>query len=516
VAGLLLTGLATWATARVDRSTEQRLLTTQSRQAASALGVAILLVERPLASALDQQAASGTDATAFRRSMQPYLGVSNYFVNGSLWRWRGGRPVRVTAVGTAPLLRPGDPVLRALLQRARRTDGYAVHGLLGGASPRIAYAEARGNLVVYAERAIPPGRRSTADRDAAFADLHYAIYLGRKVRPDALATTDRPLSSLPLTGTTTTTTLPYGDTVLTMVTTPRSHLGGNLGRRLPFALLVGGLVLTLLTAGLIRQVVRGRQAVEADARTIASLYRRLDSLYGKEREISERLQRALLPMSNPVMDGLEVASEYLAGAQGVEIGGDWYSIIALDDSRFGFVVGDVSGRGVDAVAVMAHARFTLRAYLLDGDGPGVALAKTSKQLDIAVDGHMTTVLVGTGDVRTGEFVLATAGHPPPLLLAADGGRFLDLEVGRPLGLGQTAYATTTVHVPDGATLLAYTDGLVERRGEDIDVSLARLRTTAEGLATTPLDGFVGDLLAAMRRRGAEDDVAVLALRRTGL
>ena len=146
---------------------------------------------------------------------------------------------------------------------------------------------------------------------------------------------------------------------------------------------------------------------------------------------------------NPVIPQMEIASEYVAGAQGVDIGGDWYSVIAVDKDRFAFVVGDVSGHGVDAVAVMAHARFTLRAYLVDGDSPDEALEKCSRQFDITVDEHMITAIVGIGNWRTGEFVMANAGHPPPLLATGDEIDYVTIPVGPPLGIGPSSYKPTT-------------------------------------------------------------------------
>lgn len=209
-----------------------------------------------------------------------------------------------------------------------------------------------------------------------------------------------------------------------------------------------------------------------------------------QRELFLRLQRALLPHVIPTIPQLDVATSYVAGSAGVEIGGDWYSIVDIGEDRFGFVVGDVSGKGIDTVAEMARARFTIRAYLVDGASPAESLEKCSHQFDIAVDEHIVTVVVGVGTWRTGEVVVASAGHPPPLLLTAEDAAYVDLPVGPPLGVGATGYEAATFTMPRGSTLLAFTDGLVERRGEDIDDGMRRLADAA-------------------------DDTAVLALRRTG-
>ena len=368
-------------------------------------------------------------------------------------------------------------------------------------------------FVVYAERVIPADRRASVDRTSAFADLDYAIYLGTGTDTAAMTTTDVDPASLPLKGRTARASVPFGDTGLTLITSARGHLGSTLSQRLPWVLLLGGLLLTVALALVARQLTRSRQRAESDTETITSLYQRVDALYGEQRALSVRLQRALLPHVNPGIPGMEISTEYVAGAQGIDIGGDWYSAIAVDEETFAFVVGDVSGNGVDAVAEMARARFTLRAYLFDGDGPATALEKCSRQFDVTTDGHLVTVLVGVGNWRTGEVRVANAGHPLPLLIAGPEASFVPMNVGLPLGAGVGAYEPSTFTMPVGATLIAFTDGLVERRDENIDAGMRRLLETVPPLAAAPLDSFVGDVLTSMRDEHTVDDIAVLALRR---
>lgn len=271
--------------------------------------------------------------------------------------------------------------------------------------------------------------------------------------------------------------------------------------RLPVLTVLGGLLLTALAAFVARQLVRGRSAAETDTAEQGALFL--------------RLQRALLPQVTPAIPRMEIASRYEAGAQGVDIGGDWYSVIGIDRERFAFVVGDVSGHGVDAVAVMAHARFTLRAYLFDGDSPDLALQKASRQFDITVDDHLITAVVGIGNWRTGAFVLANAGHPPPLLATAGHTDFIATPAGPPLGIGPSSYKAVTVTLAAGSTLIAYTDGLVERRAEGIDEGLQRLLDVVEPIVDEPVEDLVNQTLASMRDDDAADDIAVLALRRVG-
>ena len=518
--GLLLTGLATWAAARADKMTEQRLLQTQTRQAAEVLSTAILTIQQPMAAALDAQKVVGParSATAFTRVFSPSVGARAPFVSASLWRRRGATFTRVAALGPAPALDPRGSEIQGFLRHASSTtrSTFVVRRLVIGDRSWIAYASAdRGTgFVVYAERAIPADRRASVDRNSAFADLSYAIYLGPTIDNAAMTTTDVDPATLPLTGVTAQTSVSFGDTVLTLVTTPRHHLGSTLSQRLPWILLLGGLLLTLVLALVARQLARSRQQAENDTKTITTLYQRVDSLYGDQRELSVRLQRALLPQANPSIPGMEIASEYVAGATGVDIGGDWYSAIAVGDESFAFVVGDVSGNGVDAVAEMARARFTLRAYLLDGDGPETALDKCSRQFDVSTDGHIITALVGVGNRRSGEVVIANAGHPLPLLVSDTGeASCVPMPVGMPLGAGPCAYATSRFTIPLKATLLAFTDGLIERRTENLDAGMRRLVAAVQPLAARPLPTLVSGVLTSLRHDDTVDDIAVLALRR---
>ncbi len=516
--GVVLTALAAWAVARVDRNTEERLLEVQTRQAGTVLSTAIFFVQQPLRTSLDVQAFGGPepDARAFRQVMSTQVGdAEQLFVSASLWSSDPGGLTRHAALGEQPWMDPRGTEAQEFLERAIDSPTFVVRRLDMDGGSHIAYALADPGtgLLVYAESAVAEDRRATVESDAAFANLDYAIYLGEETQLAAMTTTSVDPADLPLDGRTFTTTVPFGDSVITLVASPRRHLGSSLSQRLPLIVLLGGLLLTVAAALVARQLVRARAEAEGSTATITALYERVDTLYEDQRELSVRLQRALLPQVNPRVPGLRIASEYVAGGQGVDIGGDWYSIIGTGDDRFAFVVGDVSGHGVDAVAVMARARFTLRAYLIDGDSPEQALEKCSRQFDISVDEHMITAVVGVGNARTGEVTLATAGHPPPLLVQDGRAAYVDLPVGPPLGIGPSPYTPATLTLAEDATLLLFTDGLIERRSEPIDVGMQRLADLAGPLADHSVDELVGHLVTSLRTDETADDVAVLALRR---
>jgi serine phosphatase RsbU (regulator of sigma subunit) len=524
--GLVLTVVAAWSAARIDRNAEQRLLEGQTRQAATVLSTAVTVIDQPLQDALGAASASdagttggtGTSARVFERFMTTYVGSGKTFQTASLWARHGGALEQLTTIGAQPVMPPGSATTLAHLREAFGKKTTTVRFVRSGDRIHVVYvrADATHDQLVYAERTIAASRRAPVDRDSSFSELHYAIYLGHHVSENALATTDLDPASLPLHGRTARTSVPFGDNVLTLTTTPRHHLGAPLSQQLPWLLLVGGLLLTAVAARAGQQLARGRQTAETDAATITGLYQRAELLHTQQRELFVSLQRALLPHVNPKVPNIELASEYVAGARGLDIGGDWFSIIDLPGStRYGFVVGDVSGRGVDAVAVMAHARFTIRAYLMEAADPAAVLEKCAPQFDILTDGHLVTVLVGVGDWSTGDVVLASAGHPPPVLLTEAGATFVDLAPGRPLGTGGGPYPTATVTMPVGSTLFCYTDGLVERRGEDIDAGLARLARVLTPTADRPVDEVVSHALSTLRHEDAADDIATLAIRWTG-
>jgi serine phosphatase RsbU (regulator of sigma subunit) len=198
--------------------------------------------------------------------------------------------------------------------------------------------------------------------------------------------------------------------------------------------------------------------------------------------------------------------------EGVDVGGDWYDLIALDDHRLLLVVGDVSGRGVRAAATMASLRFAIHAYAADEDPPDTILTKLSKLVDVNTSGQLATILCALVDVRAHRMTVTSAGHLPPLLISDGSGTFVRSEVGVPIGVSAgVKYTSTSLDTPRAATLLAFTDGLVERRGESIDTGLARLQRAASSNHAA-LDELLDRLITELREDGGEDDTAIAALR----
>ena len=271
-----------------------------------------------------------------------------------------------------------------------------------------------------------------------------------------------------------------------------------------------------------REVVRGRGLPwhDDDADAARSLWGHLNALMLKRShdqiQVAESLQRSVLAERAPRIEGLEVAVRYTSAAS-YQLGGDWWDCVELDDGRVAFVIGDVAGHGVDAVAAMTQVRAALRAYLLAGADVGTALDQLDSFVVHLVDDKIVSALVVVVDRTTRRLQAASAGHPPPLLLGGPGTPGLHPVVRPVLGLGAGHAETVTVEVPAGTTLVLFTDGLVERRGEDLFDNLRRLAEAAgagPAAGAQELEPWVDRLLATIPARG-DDDTTLLAVRLPG-
>ena len=202
--------------------------------------------------------------------------------------------------------------------------------------------------------------------------------------------------------------------------------------------------------------------------------------YQIEHDLAATLQHALLPESLPEADGLELAVRYLPAADGTAAGGDFYDAVELPGGRLGIAVGDIVGHGPDAAAAMGQLRSALRAYALEGRSPARVLQLLSRYADGVPGARGATLVYAVLDPAAREVRYACAGHPPPLLVGIDGDtRFLEGARGVPLdrALGHV-YEDATAPVPERATLVLYSDGAIERRGEPLDAGMARLAEAA--------------------------------------
>ncbi|HXV94057.1 MAG TPA: SpoIIE family protein phosphatase, partial [Pseudonocardia sp.] len=256
-----------------------------------------------------------------------------------------------------------------------------------------------------------------------------------------------------------------------------------------------------------------REFVLALAAQVAPAFERA-ALADERRHVAETLQRSLLPKGLPTIEGLGFAARYLPGVAGVAAGGDWYDVLPLDGDRVAVAVGDVVGQGAAAAAVMGQLRSALAAYLLEGHAPHAALDRLHRFAGTLDGATGSTAICVVVNPHTGELEWARAGHPPPLLLTADGARYLPEIPGAVLGMrDRPPSAAGRAALGPGSTVLLYTDGLVERRGQVIDEGLGRLARVAAALRAEPAEVLATRLLdRCLAPNGPADDVALIVTR----
>ncbi len=220
----------------------------------------------------------------------------------------------------------------------------------------------------------------------------------------------------------------------------------------------------------------------------------------ERRLIAETLQTSLLPPTLPGLDRLALASRYLAGARGTQAGGDWYDVLPLDGGRVAIAVGDVVGQGAKAAAIMGQLRSVLSGYLLEGHDPVQAVERLDRFACRVPGAAGSTVACLVLDPETGELTWARAGHPPPLVTGPTGTRLLEGATGTVLAVrGRPPFTSGSARIEPGESIVLYTDGLVERRGELVDDGIERLAAAAarhQALAPPALtDALVSEALA---------------------
>ncbi|MFE5186895.1 SpoIIE family protein phosphatase [Streptomyces sp. NPDC056628] len=247
-------------------------------------------------------------------------------------------------------------------------------------------------------------------------------------------------------------------------------------------------------------------------------------LYGREAYIADELQRTMLPETLPRPTGVRLASRYLPAAETARVGGDWYDAIPLPGSRVALVVGDVMGHSMTSAAIMGQLRTTAQTLAGLDLPPQEVLHHLDEQAQRLGTDRMATCLYAVYDPVSHRITIANAGHPPPVLLHLGGhAEVLRVPAGAPIGVGGVDFEAVELDAPAGATLLLYTDGLVESRLRDVWTGIEQLR---EKLAATaqltgadhppPLEALCDDVLDMLGPGDRDDDIALLAARFDGI
>ena len=235
--------------------------------------------------------------------------------------------------------------------------------------------------------------------------------------------------------------------------------------------------------------------------------------FDRERRISHELQRNLLPDAIPAVDGWDVVVRYLPAASGVEVGGDWYDVVPIDDRRVALVVGDVEGHDLGAAKFMSRLRHTLGLLVFEEGAPGQALDRLNRATMSGASTRIATAIVGVLDTVSGTISFASAGHLSPLAVGAHDAVELPVTPGPPLGVETSGYKEHEFQIEDECIVL-FTDGLVERRGTHIDARLDQLQQTLRGSAHRHPEQIVDAAIDAMTSdTRSVDDIVVLAARR---
>ncbi|MEV0274917.1 SpoIIE family protein phosphatase [Streptomyces sp. NPDC050610] len=282
-----------------------------------------------------------------------------------------------------------------------------------------------------------------------------------------------------------------------------------------------------------------RSVLTTVARMLAQALSRA-SVHESERELTDGLQRSMMPTVQPDIPGMAVAARYVPTGGGLEVGGDWYDMITLPSGKIALVIGDVQGHDVRAAGLMGQLRIALRAYASEGHHPDAVLSRASRflaginDLDQTADPRFATCLYIEVDPGTGLLDIARAGHPDPAIRLVDGTMLVRATAGGlPLGIDpDTDYPTTRIVLEPGETMMVCTDGLIETGGHDLETGWNRLRSIIEGHDLWEAEGSGGletladALVQAVHGPSShhttgplvdrrEDDIAVLLLCREG-
>ncbi|MFF3615666.1 SpoIIE family protein phosphatase [Streptomyces sp. NPDC002580] len=241
-------------------------------------------------------------------------------------------------------------------------------------------------------------------------------------------------------------------------------------------------------------------------------------MYGHEAAVADTLQHTMLPSSLPEPTGVRLASRYLPASKTAQVGGDWYDAIPLPGNRVALIVGDVMGHSMTSAAIMGQLRTIVQTLAGLDLPPDEVLHHLDEQAQRLGSDHIATCLYAIYDPISHRLLMASAGHPPAVLLHEDGrAEVLGIPPGAPIGVGGVVFESVEMAAPTGATLVLYTDGLVESRDTDIGSGVealrVRLQCGPQGLSS--LEVLCDHVLGTLTPGARDDDIALLAARFDG-
>jgi hypothetical protein len=507
---LALSVAATLATRALVGGQERRLLTERTQEVGLVLTEAVSSLQSSLSDFADGWRAGGGTPAAFLDNARLYLQSQPAANRPTLAAVRPSGSGFTVVAAAGPYLSPGEllpamaaPSLHLALSRPGlvatpvvRVGGVRYLGFALG--PPVA---PNGLAALQWAPLNAPTSTRPARSTAPFAELAVALYATPQARRSQLLLLNTTRSLAAPIGHE---ELPVGNSRWLLQVSARHPLVGSIAGNAPWYVLGALILLSLLVTAVVEAVLRRRDAALA--------------LYAAEHRVSESLQRSLLP-ELPVVDGLDLAARYLPSGPGQQVGGDWFDVFPVAGNRVGFAVGDVLGHDIEAAAAMSQVRAALRSYAHTGADPATVLDLVEQAVDTFNLAPLVTVVYGLldppGEDGSRRLLFANAGHLSPLLRTPDG-RVHALEGGSSIVIGAqpgSDHTQAEEELTPGATLLLFTDGLVEVPGGSLDEAVEQLaRTIAAAERGSGAADVCDRIVRTTNPEQLRDDVALLAIR----
>ena len=508
--GLFLTGALVLTSQLLYINDENNLLKSRANELGLVLGTAITNIQTPLASATELANETNGDPQKFAAFMAPYVGPGKQFASASLWSPTSTHFMPKTILGLKPILM-SSPAQAARFFAQDKPGVLNTIGLLQYS--RIGYEykvpnDARG-YAIYIEDIISPKKAINIAANSGFSNINFALYFGKTASEQNLlaATTKTPLP-----GHTASDTVPFGNGNLTIVATAKGSLGGTYFQSRPWVIAFIGVLFSFFAMLLIDRIEFRKERAEQLATALNEVAAERSRLYKEQKSVAQTLQRALLPELVAHVNGLEVSASYIPASSGVDVGGDWYDLVKINDDKALLIIGDIAGHGISATTAMASLRHSALAYASQDPNPAAVLAQLAKFVHSEGVATFGTVLCALLDREKHQITISSAGHLMPLIMEEDNETyFVEGEVGLPMGVDASFdYPETTITVRNGATIIAFTDGLVERRGESITTGLERLKHAAQ-MIDLPLKELLDKLFNDLSTDNNKDDTTIIGV-----